>query len=144
MRWQFKEVHPSVKLHLGHCVDIQLFVRVDRYKKSANVCLQGEKCIDVGNQYHHYRESFLRKKSSFPSQKPTLNIQNQPCKNGMERNHKTNIKPYSIHNYYVLIFYWVSTLLGTSYINQGLLSQCSVKPKLEQHSQQHSHKQALT
>lgn len=42
MWWQFKEVHPPVKLHLGHCVDIQLFVRVDRYKESANVCLQGE------------------------------------------------------------------------------------------------------
>lgn len=42
MWWQFKEVHPSVKLHLGHCVDIQLFVRVDRYKESANICLQGE------------------------------------------------------------------------------------------------------
>lgn len=62
----------------------------------------------------------------------------------MEWNHKTNVEPYSIHNYYVLISYWVSALLGTSYIYQGLLSQCSIKPKLEEHSQQQSLKQALT
>lgn len=43
MWWQFKEVHPSIKLHLCHCVDIQLFVRVDRHKKSTNICLQGER-----------------------------------------------------------------------------------------------------
>lgn len=45
MWWQFKKVHPPVKLHLGHGVDIQLFVRVDGHKQSTDVCLRGEETV---------------------------------------------------------------------------------------------------
>lgn len=54
MWWQFKKVDPSIKLHLCHCVDVQLFVRVDRHKKSTNICLQGER---MGNLLHHYNDT---------------------------------------------------------------------------------------
>lgn len=45
MWWQFKKVHPPVKLHLGHGVDIQLFVRVDGHKQGTDVCLRGEETV---------------------------------------------------------------------------------------------------
>lgn len=63
MWWQFKKVHPSIKLHLCHSVDIQLFVRVDRYKKSTNVCLQGGKDAHRWETLFHHRNGSSQRRS---------------------------------------------------------------------------------
>lgn len=64
MWWQFKKVYPSIKLHLCHCVDIQLFVRVDRYKKSTNVGLWGERMHTGGKAVPSLERWLPKEKSS--------------------------------------------------------------------------------